>query len=159
MINIKKNLSLVMIILISLFLISCHKKIEIKVIHHQGKYGIAVSEKLTEIKVNNKEINLYQTTAQEVKFSYESYNLDNEFNNTVTINGYPFALLASNDNQNEFINNELTLIGLLIKPIVTVEIKSGINGYGGYDNFHLRNIYFKLAILKYGQMNIQKKNI
>ena len=106
-----------MIILISLFLISCHKKIEIKVIHHQGKYGIAVSEELTEIKVNNKEINLYQTTAQEVKFLYESYNLDDEFNNTVTINGYPFALLASNDNQNEFINNELTLIGLLIKPI------------------------------------------
>lgn len=134
-----------MIILISLFLISCHKKIEIKVIHHQGKYGIAVSEELTEIKVNNKEINLYQTMAQEVKFLYESYNLDDEFNNTVTINGYPFALLASNDNQNEFINNELTLIGLLIKPIVTVEIKSGINGYGGYDNFHLRNICFQIG--------------
>ncbi len=145
MIKIRKILSLVMIILINVFLFSCSKKIEIKIIHHQGKYGIVTSENLTEIKINDKEVELYQTTDKEVKLLYESYNLDNEFSNEVMINNYSYLLFASNNNQNEFISNELTIFGLLIKPTISIKIISGKNEYGAYDNFHLRNIYFKIG--------------
>ncbi len=145
MIKIRKILSLVMIISVNIFLLSCHKKLEIKIINHQGKYGITINKKLEKITINDKEVELYQTTDKEIKLLYESYNLDNEFNNKVMINDYSYWLLASNNNQNEFISNELTVFGLLIKPTISVEIISGTNEYGAYDNFHLRNIYFKIG--------------
>ena len=145
MIKLKKGLLLVMFVLLTLFIASCGKKSTLKIIHHQGQYGIVTTKKEAHFEINNQSVDAYQTTDQVVNFLYESYNLDNTFDNTITINGYTFPLLSSQNTQNDFVLNQMEVIGLLMKEDVVVKITSGMNAFNSYDNFHLRNIRFVIG--------------
>ena len=127
-------------------LAACGTGATVDVVFHNGLYGVVSNKEINNLSINEKKIELYKTTKDRVTLNYESMNLDNNYDNKIIINNFEYQLTSSNDTQNEFINNQLSFLGLIIdKEELVITISSGTNEFNSYDNFTLRNLFLRIG--------------
>ena len=155
----KKVILLLIISFSIVFTVACNQT-TISLVYENGAYGIITNKNVEKITVNHQEFKLERVTDKNVYLHYESHNLDNEYNNSVTVNDYGYHLTTRDDEQNVFIKNSMKFSGVIIKDEkIIVKIQSGVNNFNTYDNFWLKMLNYPLPELIFGLWNILKKNM
>lgn len=141
----KKVILLLIISFSIVFTVACNQT-TISLVYENGAYGIITNKNVEKITVNHQEFKLERVTDKNVYLHYESHNLDNEYNNSVTVNDYGYHLTTRDDEQNVFIKNSMKFSGVIIKDEkIIVKIQSGVNNFNTYDNFWLKNVKLSIA--------------
>lgn len=147
-------------ILISL-VVACENNsvIEPMLVYNQNQLGLIMPSNAIKVTMNDDEVDLYQTISKPLTLTFQSFNLDEGYSNTLEINGIILPLKPANDTQNQFIENNVTLIGPhVVNGTLTLKIKTGTNQYGTHDTFALRNVRIKLDGSEYWSEEFSEAN-
>ncbi len=133
---------LLLIVAVTVIFVKINNKIY--AVYENGQMGIVTGN--TKVFIEDQEVEVYQTYSGPVKIFYESYNLDNSYNNTIVINDkHEIPLKAKSDENALFITNEVSILGLnIVDGKLKLTFKSG-NKYGdNLNTFSLRNVYIQI---------------
>lgn len=143
------TLLILAIVTLSILIFSRDKK-HVYAVYENGQMGIITSKinkKHDLILVENQELEVYQTFSNSINLYYESYNLDNRYDNTMIINDHHLLpLQASQNDFTKFIPNEISILGLnIVNGNLKLTFNSGTRLSDNYNTFALRNIYLKVG--------------
>lgn len=111
-----------------------------KLVYLNDQIGLLTKEK--SFVYENETYQTYQSTTKEVKLQFETFNLNTKHNNEIVINdNYRIKINPSNNAVNEYVLNEVKLLGLnIIDGNIKITFTSGVDEYNVYDTFWIRNV-------------------
>jgi len=135
---IKLLIGVVLILVITLTIILINRDTT-KLLYQEGQIGLITKEK--EVKISNQVYKPYKTTKNSIKISFETFNINDDYNNEMIINNeYIFPINPKENRVNEFILNEVSVLGLnIIDGNLKIAFKIGENNNGKTDSFWIRN--------------------
>lgn len=144
----KVSLLLTLPILLTLLATGCNNSsCEIKYENTQIGLVLGKKGKVSEAIINSKTIKPYNTYSKNIKLKYETYHVDERYNNRIIINdSSDLALVTSNQSSDTFYAVSLDLLGLnIINGQMKVKFKSGTDETDiGLDTFYIRNVILEI---------------
>ncbi|MDD4166927.1 MAG: metallophosphoesterase, partial [Endomicrobiaceae bacterium] len=144
-------IGVIILLLITLFVTPIlRRNYPAQVLYENGQMGIIVGKKgqvLKTVLIDNQKLDVYPTVSDVIEICYESYNLDNDYDNQIIINDTkPLNLISENNLFGKYVVNKIKILGLnIIDGKLILVFKSGKKDNENLNSFSLRNIYLKIG--------------
>lgn len=150
------GLSTMLIIIIAACMVQDN---EPKLVFETNQLGLIMPINTDAVTINDQNIQIYDTVSKSIRLKYQSLNLDKDYDNVIEVNGNNLPLKPASDTQNQYIDGEIMLVGPhVVGRELKLTFKTGMNIYGSYDTFALRNIKIEYDGVEYWSDEYSESN-